>query len=324
MVAMGDDNRKKIRFLYYRLFVSRKENGKRTRKLFDLSEWSTEVMQSIPNIENRNIEFGGDTIRLQKQWINEEELVELQFNRLSVTNTSYIAKDDSDVEENFKLESNEYPAQDTCIIFDPKYCVVMLQRNSQGLSLRGISDYINHYWNLNRSKDEEEYVEFEPVVEKDVFAEAKRSNRYKTLTIKTANKFDNKRNVLNRVSDAFRGPLEKVLDEAEPLGGLNIEITFSAGRSKNRTLNDDEVRNLLGQIEEHPSALSKASVGFLDDNDKTEMLNLLKATVSDFYEFNLPKKSRLNPNVVFNEMRSIYLGNENNGGRRSDIIRMIR
>ncbi|GFH40215.1 DUF6731 family protein [Lactococcus insecticola] len=325
MPAYGDDNRKKIIFNYYQLFVDRKVGEERKKFLFDLSQWATDIMEPITSVEEKNWDFGGDTVRLQKQTLNEHNQLEMQFMRLSETQMSYVGKRDSDEEEDFELEDNEFPAQDTFAIFDPENSVLMLQRNIQGLSFKGITEYINHFWNKGRDADDKEIIELIPIISKDAFSKAKLAHGFKKITVKTANKYDSKRNIVQKIGNSFSGVLENIIAAAEPVSGLDVEFTIStAPRSKENLLDDRQVNEILNEIEQNPNSVGKASVSYINENNKMEILNLLKATIKDEYIFELPPKSRLRPDVVLYEMQGIYNGNINREARKTSINQAIR
>lgn len=208
------------------------------------------------------------------------------------------------------------------ILFDPANCVAMVQKNIQGLSIRGIIEYINYFWNLE--KIDKQKIDFLPIVSKEIFQRVRRCNGVKKLTIKTANTFDKKNNVARKVSDSFNGVLEKIISDASPLKGLNVEVSFvAAPRNKEEILDVEEVDKIMKQIEENPHSFSKAHLSILNEYNKIEPLNLLNALICDTYEFTLPPKQRLNPDSVLFEMRRLYLGDENTTARKHEINRTI-
>lgn len=321
MVAYGDDNRKKVKFLYFQTRVEYRQNNNIVHEMYDLTTWCSDAMSSL-SISDKNYEFGGDTIRLQNMHVNHDGLLELRFTRLSDIQTSYVARKTSDIESDFELEENEYPAQDTMILFDPANCVAMVQKNIQGLSIRGIIEYINYFWNLE--KIDKQKIDFLPIVSKEIFQRVRRCNGVKKLTIKTANTFDKKNNVARKVSDSFNGVLEKIISDASPLKGLNVEVSFvAAPRNKEEILDVEEVDKIMQQIEENPHSFSKAHLSILNEYNKIEPLNLLNALICDSYEFTLPPKQRLNPDSVLFEMRRLYQGDENTTARKHEINRTI-
>ncbi|MEZ7591831.1 hypothetical protein O3602_02850 [Streptococcus sp. 27098_8_186] len=322
MVAYGDDNRKKVKFLYFQTRVEYRQNNNIVHEMYDLTTWCSDVMASL-SISDKNYEFGGDTIRLQNMHVNHDGLLELRFTRLSEIQTSYVARKTSDMESDFILEENEYPAQDTMILFDPENCVAMVQRNIQGLSIHGIIEYINYFWNLERT--DKQKIDFLPIVSKEIFQRVRRCNGVKKLTIKTANTFDKENNVARKVSDSLNGVLEKIINDASPLNGLNIEVSFvAAPRTKEEILDIEEVDEIMKQIEENPHSFSKAHMSILNEYNKIEPLNLLNALIFDTYEFTLPPKQRLNPESVLFEMKRLYLGDEYTTARKHEINRTIQ
>lgn len=327
MPANKDDDLKTVRFFYYRLMVERNiDDGKRDRMMFDLSEWSSNIMADLTMVQ-RNFPYGGDEIRLQSQSFDEvARLLLLRFNRLTVEQSSFIANFKDQSEKDFDLPEDEYIANDVSCIFDIQNGVLMVQRNIKSLSIKAISEYINHFWNLNRREEDEEIVQFEPIASPDVFKQVKRNgNKYKKISVKTGNKYSEVKKKGFYRSAHLGGLLEKAIDVVKPAGNLNFEFELDAGRSSDSFLDEASVHEILDSIQNHPSAFSKAYVKYENDMQGIEVLNLLNALLSDSYQFKNPPKSRLRYDVVLDQMKAFYIPNENNNGqdRRTFINKLL-
>lgn len=327
MVASKDDDLKTVNFFYYRLMTERKDKkGHIKPMVFDLSEWSTEVMNGL-TVEEKNFEYGGDTIRLQTQYIDSNNnLLCLRFNRLSAEQVPFIANFKDDEEKEVELAPDEYIANDVSCIFDTQNGILMLQRNIRSLSVHAISDYINYFWNIDKEEEEKELILFEPVVSPDVFTQAKRGgNKYQNLLVKTANKYSEVKKNGNYRTNVLGGLIEKTINDLKPTGNLNIELNLDSGRSKENYLDKNSVIEILNSIESHPTAFSKAALKYVNEFNVVETLNLLNALVSDSFQFNNPPKSHLNYDRVIAEMQRFYLPNKNNvnGSRRTYINNII-
>lgn len=103
MVAYDDDNRKKVKFLYFQTRVEYRQNNNIVHEMYDLTTWCSNAMANLA-ISDKNYEFGGDTIRLQNMHVNHDGLLELRFTRLSEIQTSYVARKTSDIESDFELK----------------------------------------------------------------------------------------------------------------------------------------------------------------------------------------------------------------------------
>lgn len=199
----------------------------------------------------------------------------------------------------------------------------MLQRNIQSLSPKAVECYVNHFWNIDKVEDTFEIIEFCPVVNPHIFKQVKANSEYKTLTFKTANKFDSKKKVRHIVADKFNGVLEGIISSFTPVDGLNLEIKISTSRNKDDTLDNETVKTIIDEIERCPQAFDKAEVAVINDFDKKEVLNLLNALLFDVTKFNQPPRSRLRSDVVQDEMKSIYLPNKGFGKNRKSLIDSI-
>lgn len=248
----------------------------------------------------------------------------MQFERLTDGAMPYIAKENKEDEKNIPLEADEFIANDINAIFDFSNCVLMMQRNIQSLSQKSIEQYINHFWNLSRADEEKEIISFNPILNSEIYSKASRSQGFKKLIIKTANKYDSKKGVRQKISSSFGGTLENIMTASQPVHGLNIELTFSTARSKDDTLDDTEIKNILKQIKQSPQSFDKAQISIIDENDKTEVLNLLNALLIDMEWFEQPPKSTLRSDVILDRMIRFYLPSHEGDDRKSDINSILR
>lgn len=311
-----------VKFLYYQLTVDRLEKTKRKKFLFDLTEFAS--MMKEKNIEERNWEYNGDTIRLKKFSFDENDILHMQFERLNDIDIPYIATPSMVEDKDVALGEDEFIASDINAIFDISNSVLMLQRNFKSLSPKAVFSYINHYWNKDKDENQKEIIEFEPIVNPRVFTQAKQSECYKKLTIKTANRFEEKATSFQRLQDSFDGVLGKIIKDIQPLNSLNVEVSFTTSRKKDDVMDDNQVNYLIKQIEDNKSEFSKAELSIVDEHNKTEILNLLNALLIDSYRFTIVPKSRLRSDVVQDAMKLIYLPINGGKDRKSEINMILR
>lgn len=306
-----------IKFFYYQLTVDRKIGDGRRKMLFDLTEFATLLKDKT--LEERNWEYHGEQVRLKVFQIDENNILHMQFERLTNNGMPYIAKEFIEEEKDVPLEEDEFIANDVNAIFDLENCVFMLQRNIQSLSQIAIENYINYFWNLIRNDDEKEIISFNPIINNSIYSEAKSKKEIKKLTIKTANKYDSKKGIRQKTSDLIDGVLGKIIEASKPADGLNLELTFSTSRSPTDTMDDKEVLKIIQQIEKQPFLFDKAQVSVISDNNRTEILNLLNALLMDYDIIEQPPKTRLNPNVIRDLMVRAYLPVHEGKNRKHDI-----
>lgn len=79
-----------VKFFYYQLQVDRTVGDSREKFLFDLTDFAT--MMKPMDLEGRNWLYNGDTIRLKKINMDENDLLLMQFERLTDSALPYIAK----------------------------------------------------------------------------------------------------------------------------------------------------------------------------------------------------------------------------------------
>lgn len=319
---MTGQNKTRVKFLYFQLTVDRKEDNCRKKMLFDLTEFAGEMHDR--DLNDRNWNYNGEQIRLKKSYMDENDLLLLQFEKLTTDSLPYIAKSFNQEEKDVPLEKDEFIANDISAIFDPSNSVLMLQRNVHALSQKAIIQYVNHFWNNGKSEDEQEIIEFIPIINPDIYKKAKSSKGYKKITIKTANKYDSKKGRREMFSEAFDGTLGKIISACQPVDGLNIETTFFTSRAKGDTLDDNQVKEILNQIEQNEKLFDKAEISIINDNDQTELLNLLNALLVDFAIFEQKPKTRLRSDVIQSEMKQLYLPKNEGKDRRTKINLILR
>lgn len=246
-----------VKFLYFQLKVDRVLDGERQRMLFDLTEFAESIREL--KLDERSWEYNGDPIRLKTFRVDENDLLLMQFERLTDNALPYIAKTSIEDERDVPLEDDEFIANDINALFDLSNSVLMLQRNIRALSQKAIMSYINYFWNRNRTEEEQEIIEFYPIVDSNIYDSAIKNNDFKKLTVKTANKYNAKKRLRDMVTNAVDGVLGNIIKASQPVNGLNLEVTFSTARSKNDVLDDDEVKKLLKRLETMRTTLIKQS-----------------------------------------------------------------
>lgn len=310
-----------VKFLYFQLKVDRVLDGERQKMLFDLTEFAESVREL--NLDERSWEYNGDPIRLKTFRVDENDLLLMQFERLTDNALPYIAKTSVEDERDVPLEDDEFIANDINALFDLNNSVLMLQRNIRALSQKAIMSYINHFWNKDRTEEEKEIIEFYPIVDSNVYDSAIKNNDFKKLTVKTANKYNSKKGLRDMVSNAVDGVLGNIIKASQPVDGLNLEITFSTARSKDDVLDDEEVKKIIKEIRDHEDYFDKAELSIVSDT-QTEVLNLLNALLVEKERFEQPPKTRLRSDVVLDRMKYCYLPNHDGHNRRMRINQLLQ
>lgn len=310
-----------VKFLYFQLTVDRIVDKSRKKMLFDLTQFAEKVKEL--DLNARSWKYNGDPIRLKNFRVDENDLLLMQFERLTNNAMPYIAKASEESERDVPLDDDEFIANDINAIFDLSNSVLMLQRNIHALSPKAIIQYINYFWNEDRAETEWEVIEFVPIIDPNIYDSAARNSEFKKLTVKTANKYNSKNGVRNMLSEAVDGVLGNIIKASQPVSGLNLEVTFSTARSKDDTLNDSEVKKIIQEIREHENYFEKAELSVIN-NGHTEVLNLLNALLLEKERFEQPPKTRLRSDVVLDRMKYCYLPANEGLNRKLKINLMLR
>lgn len=133
-----------IKCKYYQLREVR--NGEITENLYDLRQWMDDI-EEIP-LEQRIRNVNNIVGRLEEQVvIGDTECYVLNFMRMDEVSTVYKVKGNRPAEHvDIDIESNEYIAKNTVVLYDAERGIVMIQCNRGGYAEKSIQGYINAFF----------------------------------------------------------------------------------------------------------------------------------------------------------------------------------
>ncbi|WP_282067002.1 DUF6731 family protein [Bacillus pumilus] len=307
-------NQKKVRFEYYQVVYTKKEDRKEQReRLFDLLVWLEKANRK--SLEGRTFNYRQEQARLEEAtWDDELKFFFLHFVRLRDTIPSK-ATTSSKVEP-LELEDDEYIGEEVSALYDENNHVLMLQRNKYSLGPEGIEEYLNLIWD-----SEEESIHLRPICPPDVFEMARKSKEYRKINLKFA---DLKTINSQRLFDKLKSPLKGIFSSFEKYEGVNAQVTITVGNTKN-SLDEENINETLSDIQENRELFSGAELARrANDDTRVELIDLFAHKAHDFGTFRLEKRETLSHYSIAKEMWTIYSGEEECRNRQRDINAYLR
>lgn len=218
-----------------------------------------------------------------------------------------ITKKNIDALSDLNLEADEYIAEDISCIFDTEHSILFVQRNFHSLSPIGIQNYLKE---MKKKIDGKDFnLEFIPVQDRDMISKLKKIDNVRKLDLSFAREgYKQFGDNLNKVL----GPIGEIFDNVG--SGLNITLTLSAGRKKNKIFNKKNTLEMIEEISDNSSIFSKALVSGKTGSMPVEKYDLINGKLYTKYKFSsireiegTEKKMHLNPNSVRDVMKKLYL-----------------
>lgn len=300
MVNMGKS--KPIRIDYLQVCANMRGN---VDTPFDLREWI--VIMDEKALKERTIDYRGEKARLEQIYTKAEgRYFCLNFLRMSDTDIPKKAKS-GEMAEPVTLEEDEYIGKDVTALYDHEYSILALQYNKGSLSIGGIEEYINKYWE-NRN---EHQIYLRPILPPDVAQRINENSAFRTLNI--------------RFADMKNQPVH-----GETLGGvygsLNSYSPFSADislkaepRKADSFLDRNKTRETVQEIYNNREAISKAEVQIkLNEDSEIEVLDLFEEKLHDRITVYVARRTVLGSEFLADKMIEKY------NRRRASIAQLIR
>lgn len=288
-----------VKFHYYEVHIT--HAGK--DKFFNLAQWADTLPVGNTN-DDRNVISSGDTIRCDKT----ENVVSgtnqfdwFHFTKLRDSNVPAVATlNDSELND-ITLKPNEFIAEDVTLLFDETNYVAMIQRNIFSLSVGAIQNYINYFWNRDKGKTEQDFIELQPIYEKGTFKKAKSGKDFTSLELNTADGLHD--------SGKWSGALGGIFKSLSILEGLHLQVKITVGRQRKKKLSQNEVIKALTEIEKYKKEFNSASIR-ADIGGENQLVSLIESNMFSKLTFSLPPRSALLPSAVQTAMQAEYFPNE--------------
>ena len=169
--------------------------------------------------------------------------------------------DEDGAYELIELSGNQYPAESTTILYDEDACVLYVQRNIYGTSIRALTGLIQLI------SPEEIYVILKPLIQRSKIDKVTLAKRHKKILLTVDSE--------QLMPQEHSSDLGKIISAFSTYQGKIITINLGFGRKKGQYLNSADTVKLLKEAYEFPGT-DKLVVDIMESEDsKIEKVDLL-------------------------------------------------
>lgn len=288
-------NTRNIKFQYFGM-VRQKREGDSWKGLgkFDVITWVNNI--KIKDLLRQPLNLGDTKGQVEKiEYSEKEDVWVIRFMKLREDNIPSIAKRNQEA-KGIELADDEYIGEDIYMLYDNRVGVAMIQSNRFSLGIKRLSELISHVW----GKDEER-IAIKPISQ-DINLKSKR-RKYRTIELSFAN--------IQKEELDERSSLSRLKSFYQKFYGISGTIKIGIGRTKNGTLNIDEVEYLIEEVKTDPSIVGARIKVKDDDKAYIETVDLFDNIYNDIIEFKTQEKTVLNPEYVARNMIKYYKDRKN-------------
>lgn len=210
--------------------------------------------------------------------------------------------------EELNLAENQYLGEYITIVYDPTYHTVGVQSNIYSLNLNQIELFLTeirrrHKEAIGQVDPIPFTIELRPILNPNKVQEIRNAEVFRKITIKGSN--------YAAESLANQGTLNEVSQLIGQINGLNFELTLSIGNAARDISLDQEIiqeiidsfRN-LDELEERPKI---EITGRLEENSKSEIVNLIEPRLTNRLKFELVGRQSLGHETIHNTFIEEYI-----------------
>lgn len=235
------------------------EDGVTHDRLFDLHTLLSEVAKH-PFSESKK-KVAGDMHMFHVCKYDEDLHVwEIQLLHLREKMLPGIADDDGAFEL-IKLEDNQYPAESTTLLYDKENCILYMQRNIYGTSVKALEQYIQ----LLLPKGN--LVLLAPIISGSRITKIAESNLYRKFILVADRE--------HLTESDQEKPLAKILNQFGNYQGKIVKIELGFGKQRHGLLNPLETTRLIREAYGFTGTNTLKVITATDEDTAFEAINLL-------------------------------------------------
>lgn len=283
-----------VRFDYFEVACQNNNNPKKKDGLFDLLLFIDRLDKM--KLQDRTCEYKGQKIRVETiKYNNKKELWFMGFTQLRDTNIPSLAKENSESKP-IKLDEDEYLGENACGVYDPRYNILMLQRNIHSVSPTSVEWYINKI-----SDNNSQQVYLRPICPIDIQRKLLNAQEYRRINIKLAN-------FKNAEIKGEKRALGRVVDSLTGYNANRISLSISIGYEKDAYLDKKIAKDTISDLIENKDIVAGAEVSFRETIDSNvEVLDLFEAKLHDIIRLNLERRETVASEYMENVMTTKYI-----------------
>lgn len=252
--------KKNVEFDFFKpYYIINHDDGTTTESIYDLKALLNHVANN-PLANTKKKILGDNHLFHVCKKEKDSNIWEIQILHLREQVLPGIADEDG-AYELIKLSEDQYPAESTTILYDEDKCVLYMQRNIYGTSIKALTGL------LQLISPEEVFVMLKPMMQYSEIDRVTSAKKHKTLHIAVD------RELL--IPEKKNTNLGKIITAFSSYEGDIIEIKLGFGRKKGHFLNSTDTIELLKEVYEFPGT-NKLKVDILESEDsKIEKVDLL-------------------------------------------------
>lgn len=256
--------KKKITIDFYKIVIAD------DRKFSDIIK----EIATLDSPDDKNLTLQNDDVILLQKHKAVSNFVVGNMIRIRMHELPVRARIDGIVED-FDLSSDEGVGEQTAFLFDPKFNVILLQRSRSGVS----SGNFTHYF---YTRSDLKTLQLEPVLEPDVLKRIEKLAEVRRFEFKVAS-VNNMSFFGAHATDLSIKAFDKLMTDYK---SPTIEMVLSVGRKRNVSLDTNSVLGTIKNLfrltpKTRGGPLHKLSVTGVTDNEEIDIINVLKAQMSE-------------------------------------------
>ena len=258
------NQKKTVRFDHFRpYYLTQDEDGASSEHLYQLNGLLSHVKKVAENdsFYATGKKIMGDThmfhICRHDEHLN---IWELQILHLREKVLPGIA-DDTGAYELIKLADNQFPAESTTVLYDAKDCILYMQRNLYGTSIKALEEY------LQLLSPEGTSVLLKPIVSGTRIGKITPSARYRKLALVVdSDKLTDKQK---------KQSLGKVISDFNRFQGRYVKIELGFGHQRGGLLNSNEISTLTKEAYDFSGTHNLSVVMSEEEDTPFETIDLM-------------------------------------------------
>lgn len=272
------NNKKNIEFDLFRPYYTQTDlNGITKEHVYNLS-YFLQYIAGKSFAETKKKIYGDNHMFHKCVYDEREKIWEIQILHLREQILPGIADESGMKYELIHLDENQYPAESTTAIYDEQKCILYVQRNIYGTSIRALTALIQSI------SPEETWVDLKPIMSSSAIEKITEEKYYRKVTLTVDSE-----QLIGRENDTRLG---RIISAFSQYSGKIVTINLGFGRKRNVFLNKIDTIELLKEAYAFPGTEKLIATMSESEDGKCESIDLLDDREKILFE--LPY-SRENP-----------------------------
>lgn len=295
---------KEVKFYYFKLIYIDQE----VERDINLSNFFNNIRENYINENDRYVyEYQGENAKLSyvSTPVTIDDFYQLTFERLRDFNYPVRARLTGDSRP-LDLEEGEFLGEEVTALFDHRNNFMMLQNNRDSLSYKAIELFLN--WLIsNETEDMDGRIVLKLAVENNPGRRVQSFLGFREVLFKmNLSTFNVDRNNNGDTYDFLSALKSQPEDNEADNLDVEIKITVKNKPSSSKKYMAEELANEALSYQ-NENGLKKLQVKGYDARERLDTVNLIENKLTNSYRFNFRENRQLRKDVVYDQMKAIYL-----------------